>query len=135
MLWKALAALLLAAAGATSAVAASAGGNSGPAPADALAQEVRGWVEVVAASGAAPALAVAIVRPGQPDALITAGVPYSGAVDAIDEHTVFRLASVSKALPRRCAVCWPMPASWRWIRAWSIWCPASSWPTRTPKRR
>ncbi|MFO1495917.1 MAG: serine hydrolase domain-containing protein [Lysobacterales bacterium] len=96
MLWKALAALLLAAAGATSAVAASAGGNSGPAPADALAQEVRGWVEVVAASGAAPALAVAIVRPGQPDALITAGVPYSGAVDAIDEHTVFRLASVSK---------------------------------------
>lgn len=63
---------------------------------DALVNDVSSWVDVVSASGASPALAVAIVRPGQADALITAGVAYSGATESIDEHTVFRMASVSK---------------------------------------
>ena len=76
--------------------AASADAALRPAPADTLQAEVRSWVEVVNASGATPALAVAIVRPRQPDLLITAGETYAGSGQVVDKHTVFRLASVSK---------------------------------------
>ena len=63
---------------------------------DALPAEVQGWVDVVSASGATPALGVAIVRSGQPNLLFTAGETYSGSGQVVDVHTVFRLASVSK---------------------------------------
>lgn len=64
--------------------------------ADTLATEAQSWADAVSASGAAPALAVAIVRPQQPDWLYAAGEPYAGAGVPVDAHTVFRLASVSK---------------------------------------
>lgn len=63
---------------------------------DTLVADVQTWVDVVAASGASPALAVAIVRSSQPDVLITAGETYTGSGQAVDTHTVFRMASVSK---------------------------------------
>lgn len=61
-----------------------------------LAGEAAAWAEVVAQSGATPALAVAIVRPRQADWLYAAGEPWKGAGTAVDTRTVFRLASVSK---------------------------------------
>jgi beta-lactamase class C len=63
---------------------------------DPLQAEIRAWVDVVAASGATPALSVAIVRSGQADVMISAGETYTGSGQATNEHTVFRLASVSK---------------------------------------
>jgi len=76
--------------------ASSADSTLSMAAADPLATDVRLWTDVVSASGAAPALTVAIVRPTQPDLLFTAGETYAGSGNAIDVHTVFRLASVSK---------------------------------------
>lgn len=66
------------------------------APADALAADVQLWVDTVSASGATPALSVAIVRVGQADLLFTAGETYTGSGQAVDAQTVFRLASLSK---------------------------------------
>jgi len=63
---------------------------------DTLPAEVQTWVDAVAASGATPALGVAIVRAGQPNVLFAAGETYTGSGQVVDEHTVFRLASVSK---------------------------------------
>lgn len=63
---------------------------------DSLPAEVQTWVDAVSASGATPALGVAIVRTGQPNLLFVAGETYSGSGQVVDEHTVFRLASVSK---------------------------------------
>lgn len=63
---------------------------------DSLSAEVQAWVDVVAGSGAAPALSVAIVRADQADLLLTAGETFTGSGQVVDEHTVYRLASVSK---------------------------------------
>lgn len=63
---------------------------------DPLADAVRLWAQTVVASGATPSLAVAVVRPGQPDLLIGMGETLAGGGQAVDERTVFRLASVSK---------------------------------------
>lgn len=67
-----------------------------PTQVDALAATVRERAELLAAGEFTPAVAVAVVRPGQPDLLFAEGVPYRGAQAHVDEHTVFRLASVSK---------------------------------------
>lgn len=88
--------LICAALASDSAYAASAEAAARPLAADPLQVEVQAWVNTVSGSGAAPALAVAIVRPRQPDVLITAGETYTGSGQRVDEHTVFRLASVSK---------------------------------------
>lgn len=63
---------------------------------DVLASEAQSWADVVSASGASPALAVAIVRAQQPDWLYAGGEPWRGAGKPVDTRTVFRLASVSK---------------------------------------
>ncbi|GMU44008.1 MAG: beta-lactamase family protein [Xanthomonadales bacterium] len=65
-------------------------------PPDTLASEAQVWADVVSRSGAAPALTVAIVRPGQPDWLYAGGEPWRGAGTPVNTRTVFRLASVSK---------------------------------------
>lgn len=98
MLRVALLALSLAAGLLAAGVSAAASADAGlrPMAPDTLQTEVRAWVDVVTASGAAPALAVAIVRPRQPDLLITAGETFAGSGQPVDAHTVFRLASVSK---------------------------------------
>ncbi len=75
-----------------------------PAP-DPFADEVRTWANAVVASGATPALAVAVIRPSRPDLLIGLGETVSGGGDPVGEHTVFRLASVSKGFAATlCAV-------------------------------
>jgi beta-lactamase class C len=63
---------------------------------DTLPAEVQTWVDAVSGSGATPALSVAIVRGGEADLLFTAGETYTGSGQVVTEHTVFRLASVSK---------------------------------------
>jgi beta-lactamase class C len=63
---------------------------------DTLPAEIQAWVEAVAGSGATPALSVAMVRAGQADQLFSVGETYTGSGQAVNEHTVFRLASVSK---------------------------------------
>lgn len=65
-------------------------------PRDSFAEALRLWVDTVVASGAAPAVAVAVVRPGQSDLLVAAGETEAGSGEAVDGRTVFRLASVSK---------------------------------------
>jgi len=75
-----------------------------PAP-DAFADEVRAWASTVVASGATPALAVAVIRPSRPDLLIGMGETVAGGGDPVGIHTVFRLASVSKGFAATlCAV-------------------------------
>jgi beta-lactamase class C len=77
-------------------IASAAPASGGSPVADPLALAVRERAELLAGGEFTPAVAVAVVRPGQPDLLLAEGVPYRGAQASVDEHTVFRLASVSK---------------------------------------
>ena len=73
--------------------------------ADPFAEEVRLWASTIVASGATPALAVAVIRPDYPDLLIGIGETVAGTGAAVTEHTVLRLASVSKGFAATlCAV-------------------------------
>lgn len=79
-----------------SVAAASIDPTAPPTVPDPFADEIRGWAQTIVASGATPALAIAVVRPDQPDLLISLGETVAGSGQAVDTHTVFRLASVSK---------------------------------------
>jgi beta-lactamase class C len=92
----ALAAVMIAALASVRAASADAGDALATQAADPLLDPLRERVELLAAGEFTPAIALAVVRPGRDDLLLTQGVPYRGAKIGIDEHTVFRLASVSK---------------------------------------
>jgi beta-lactamase class C len=75
----------------------SAGADSIGEPAvDRLEHEISNWTNTIVASGATPAVAVAVVRRGENDVLIATGDTATRAGQSIDAHTVFRLASLSK---------------------------------------
>lgn len=93
---KTLAAGMIAALAFAQAASADAGAAPAAQPADPLLAPLREAVELLAVGEFTPAVALAVVRPGQPDLLLAEGVPYRGAKASVDEHTVFRLASVSK---------------------------------------
>jgi len=59
--------------------------------------EVRGLVERFMSAFETPGIAVAIVRPGQPDFIRGYGVRTLGKPAKVDEHTLFGIASNSKA--------------------------------------
>lgn len=59
-------------------------------------RDISFWASTVVASGATPALAVALVSRNEPDVLIAEGLTQSSGGTNVDSRTVFRLASVSK---------------------------------------